>query len=71
MPIRLFAVTVTGKDTGARQRAMRQIHREFHTVPAVQVWSVAADGVDVGGFRPAGSRCDDVRALLRLRPEQT
>lgn len=43
---------------------------EIHSVPAVQVWSVGPDGVDDGGFRPDGSRCDDVRALLRLQPEK-
>lgn len=43
---------------------------EFRTVPAIQVWSVGPDGVDDGGFRPDGSHCDDVRALLRLRPEE-
>lgn len=43
---------------------------EIHSVPAIQVWSVGPDGIDDGGFRPDGSHCDDVRALLRLRPEK-
>ena len=41
---------------------------EIHSVPAIQVWSVGPDGVDDGGFRPDGSHCDDVRALLRIQP---
>lgn len=44
--------------------------KELRTIPAIQVWSVGPDGVDDGGFRPDGSHCDDVRALLRLRPEE-
>ena len=43
---------------------------EIHSIPAIQVWSVGPDGVDDGGFRPDGSHCDDVRALLRLRPAE-
>ncbi len=41
---------------------------EIHSIPAIQVWSVGPDGVDNGGFRPDGSHCDDVRALLRIQP---
>ena len=42
--------------------------KELRTIPAIQVWSVGPDGVDNGGFRPDGSHCDDVRALLRIQP---
>lgn len=44
------------------------------TAPAVQVWSVGPDKVDDNGLRapkqPDGHHPDDIRALLRLKPQQ-
>ena len=38
------------------------------SVPAVQVWSVGWDRKDGGGFpQSGGKRCDDVRAIIRLK----
>ena len=51
-----------------------KVDAQQRTVPAVQVWSVGPDKIDDNGLQaptqPDGRRPDDIRAILRLKPQK-
>lgn len=51
-----------------------RVDSQLRTAPAVQVWSLGPDKIDDRGLQRAeqedGRRSDDIRALLRLNPQQ-
>ncbi len=60
--------------TWDEESSLWSVDAQQRTVPAVQVWSVGPDMIDDNGLQaptqPDGRRPDDIRAILRLKPQK-
>lgn len=67
----VFLIDIAGWNEESR---CWSIDTQQRTAPAVQVWSTGPDKADDGGLQsaelPDGHRPDDIRAILRLNPQQ-